>query len=179
MNISVINGINTFETYSGKMKKVFLGIGSNLGDRFKIIEEAKIRIEESVGKIVICSSVYQTEPWGFESQNEFLNIALCVETDLSPSGVLGRILMIESQLGRLRNEKKYSSRNIDIDILLYSNKIVNEEALKIPHPYMAERRFVLVPLAEIAPGFIHPVLKKSMKSLLQSCSDKSNVVVFK
>ena len=161
------------------MKKIFLGIGSNLGDRLKIIDEAKIRIEESIGKIVLCSSVYRTEPWGFESKNEFLNLALCVKTELTPSGVLGRILMIESQLGRSRNEMKYSSRSIDIDILLFSNGIVNEDALKIPHPHMAERRFVLVPLAEIAPGFIHPVLKKSIKSLLISCPDKSSVVVYK
>ena len=123
--------------------------------------KAKKMIEESIGSVVSVSSVYETEPWGFESDNEFLNMVLCVETDLSPSGLLGRILMIESQLGRIRCENQYSSRNIDIDILLYNNEIVNEAALEIPHPRMHERRFVLVPLAEIAPELIHPVLKKS------------------
>lgn len=161
------------------MEKVFLGLGSNMGDRLNIIEEAKNRIIESIGKIIISSSVYQTEPWGFESKNEFLNIVICVETELAPSGLLGRILMIESQLGRLRCEKQYSSRNIDIDILLYNSEIVNKEALKIPHPGMSDRRFVLVPLAEIAPDLIHPVLRESIKSLLISCPDKSSVVIYK
>jgi 2-amino-4-hydroxy-6-hydroxymethyldihydropteridine diphosphokinase len=157
------------------MKKIFLGIGSNLGDRLEIIDKAKIMIEESIGKIVVCSSVYRTEPWGFESKDEFLNMVLCLETELSASGVLGRILMIESQLGRLRSEKKYSSRNIDIDILFFGNEVVNEDSLKVPHPHLVERKFVLVPLAEIAPAFIHPVLKISMKSLLRTCKDTGEV----
>ena len=160
------------------MKKVFLGLGSNLEDRAANLNDAKIRIEESIGSVVSASSVYETEPWGFESDEAFLNVVLCVETDLTPSGLLGRILMIESQLGRIRCGQKYSSRSIDIDILLYNNEIVNEAALKIPHPGMHERRFVLVPLSEIASGFIHPVLKKSVGSLLKSCSDKSRVVMY-
>jgi 2-amino-4-hydroxy-6-hydroxymethyldihydropteridine diphosphokinase len=157
------------------MKKVFLGLGSNLDDRAENLRETKFRIEESIGSVVSASSVYETEPWGFVSDTDFLNMVLCVETDLSPSGLLGRILMIESQLGRIRRESQYSSRKIDIDILLYNNEIVNEAALNIPHPRMHERRFVMVPLAEIAPDMIHPVLKKSIESLLKSCKDNSKV----
>ena len=161
------------------MKKVFLGLGSNLGDRAEYLQETKIRIEESIGSVVSASSVYETEPWGFVSDTDFLNMVLCVETNLSPSGLLGRILMIESLMGRIRNERQFSSRNIDIDILLYNNAIVNEVALKIPHPRMHERRFVLVPLAEISPDLIHPVLKKSIESLLKSCKDYSKVTLLK
>ena len=161
------------------MKKVFLGLGSNLGDKRKNLDEAKIRIEESIGKIVNCSSVYQTEPWGFKSENDFLNMVICVETNLHPSGLLGRILMIESQMGRTRCDNQYSSREIDIDILLYENEIVDEIALKIPHPKLHERRFVLVPLCEIGSEIIHPVLNQSVESLLKSCKDKSKVRKFK
>jgi 2-amino-4-hydroxy-6-hydroxymethyldihydropteridine diphosphokinase len=153
------------------MKKVFLGLGSNLGDRAINLKEATSRIIESVGSVVESSAVYETEPWGFRSEAQFLNMVLCVETKLSPSGLLGRILMIESQLGRIRCESQLSSRNIDIDILLYSNEIIDEAALQIPHPKLHERRFVLVPLAEIASTLIHPVLKKSMKNILKSCPD--------
>jgi 2-amino-4-hydroxy-6-hydroxymethyldihydropteridine diphosphokinase len=158
------------------MKKVFLALGSNLGDREDNLHQAEIRITESVGPVIKTSSIYETEPWGFESDDKFLNMVMCVETDLSPSGLLGRILMIESQLGRVRSETHYASRNIDIDILFYENEVLNEEALKIPHPLMHERRFVMIPMAEIAPDLIHPVLKKSIKSLLKSCKDHSKVV---
>jgi 2-amino-4-hydroxy-6-hydroxymethyldihydropteridine diphosphokinase len=159
------------------MKKVFLCLGSNLGDRAETLKQAELRIAEHVGSIVSASSVYETDPWGFESENKFLNKVLCIKTDLSPSGLLGRILMIESQLGRVRCETQYKSRNIDIDILLYNKDIVKEQALEIPHPRMHERRFALIPLVEIAPHFIHPVLKKTMRSILKSCPDKSNVVL--
>ena len=161
------------------MRKVFLGLGSNLGDRGKNLDEARIRIEELIGKIITCSSVYQTEPWGFKSENDFLNMVICVETNLHPSGLLGRILMIESQMGRTRCDNQYSSREIDIDILLYENEIVDEIALKIPHPKLHERRFVLVPLCEIGSEIIHPVLNQSVESLLKSCKDKSKVRKFK
>jgi 2-amino-4-hydroxy-6-hydroxymethyldihydropteridine diphosphokinase len=157
------------------MKKAFLSIGTNLGDRKNNLENAARRIEESIGHILTSSSVYETEPWGFQSEYEFLNMVLKVETDLTPSGLLGRILMIESQIGRSRRDKQYSSRIIDIDLLLYNDLIINEINLKIPHPLMHERKFVLVPLCEIAPEMIHPILKMSFTSLLKSCKDKSNV----
>lgn len=157
------------------MKKVFIGLGSNLGDREKKLDEAKIRIEATIGKIIAASSLYQTEPWGFKSENDFLNMVICAETNLIPSGLLGRILMIESQMGRIRCEDQFSSREIDIDILLYDNEIINEGSVKIPHPRMPERRFVLVPLCEIGSEIVHPVMNQTIESLLKSCKDSSRV----
>lgn len=157
------------------MKIVFLGIGTNLGNREHNIKEAVAGIEEHVGQIVKSSSVYETEPWGFQTEDKFLNIVLKVETNLTPSGVLEKILMIESLLGRLRGEKKYSSRVIDLDILLYEGIVINEISLSIPHLLMHKRKFVLVPLCEIEPDMVHPVLNISIRSLLRSCKDKSKV----
>ena len=161
------------------MKKVFLGIGTNLGERERNLEETVAKIKESIGPVLNMSSVYETEPWGFESENQFLNMVVEVETKLTPSGVLGAILMIEAFLGRIRGGKQYSSRVIDIDILLYEDSVVDEVSLKIPHPLMVERRFVMVPMCEIAPDLEHPVLKKSIASLLESCEDKSKIGKYK
>ena len=157
------------------MNIIFLGIGSNLSDRENNLNEAVAKIEAYIGKVVSSSSVYETEPWGFQTDNEFLNLVVKVETNLTPYGLMGRILMIESMLGRLRGEKQYSSRLIDIDILLYGDLIISENSLKIPHPFMHERKFVLVPLCEIEPELIHPVINKSITSLLCSCNDKLDV----
>jgi 2-amino-4-hydroxy-6-hydroxymethyldihydropteridine diphosphokinase len=160
------------------MKIVFLGIGTNLGNRKSNLEQAVARIEEYIGPVLISSSIYETEPWGFQAKDKFLNQVLEVETELSPSGLLGRILMIESLSGRTRSQKQYTSRLIDIDILFYEDMIFNEESLKIPHPLLHERKFVLVPLCEIAPDLIHPVLKKSAVELLGMCEDNSKVKKF-
>ena len=157
------------------MKKVFLGIGTNLGNKESNLEQAAARIKEYIGPVLKSSAIYETEPWGFQAKDEFLNMVVKVETNLTPSGLLGRILMIESLLGRVRGEKQYSSRLIDIDILLFEDMIVNKESLKIPHPLLHERKFVLVPLCEIASEFIHPVLKKSIADLLNICEDQSDV----
>jgi 2-amino-4-hydroxy-6-hydroxymethyldihydropteridine diphosphokinase len=157
------------------MKIVYLGIGTNLDNRERNLEEAVTKIEESIGKVLMSSSIYVTEPWGFISDNDFLNIVVKVETNLNPSGLLGRILMIELLLGRIRGKKKYESRLIDIDILFYEDLVINEINLKIPHPLIHDRRFVLIPLCEIEPELIHPVLNKTVASLLKSCEDKSKV----
>jgi 2-amino-4-hydroxy-6-hydroxymethyldihydropteridine diphosphokinase len=159
--------------------KVYLGIGANLGDRGKNVNEALELIKEHIGPVKMVSSLYETEPWGFKSENDFLNMVAEVETKLKPSGLLGRILMIEAQMGRLRGEKKYSSRLIDIDILLYGEKILEAKSLVIPHPKLHERRFVLVPLSEIVPDLVHPKLGKTIKVLLKGCPDKSRVKKYK
>jgi len=159
-------------------KTVFLGLGSNLGDREENLKKAVGMIAENIGEVVSISSVYETEPWGFQSENEFLNAAVKVRTELKPCGLLGRILMIEAQLGRLREGEGtgYKSRVIDVDILLYGCEIINKKSLQIPHPRIPLRKFVLVPLCEIAPEMIHPVLKKTMAELLEECQDEGVVI---
>jgi 2-amino-4-hydroxy-6-hydroxymethyldihydropteridine diphosphokinase len=157
------------------MKNVFLGIGTNIGNRESNIDNAIEKIEEYVGPVIKISSWYETEPWGFTAKGEFLNLVLNVGTDLSPQELLDKVLSIELLLGRVRKKKRYESRIIDIDILVYNDQIVHEDNLIIPHPLLHERRFVLVPLCELAGDMIHPVIKKSYSSLLESCKDTSSV----
>jgi 2-amino-4-hydroxy-6-hydroxymethyldihydropteridine diphosphokinase len=157
------------------MKNVFLGLGTNLGNRELNLERAVSAIGLSIGTVVISSSIYQTEPWGFHSDEEFLNMVVKTETDMAPIVLLERILSIESVMGRVRGPEHFSSRLIDIDILLYEDMIINEENLKIPHPLLQDRRFVLVPLCQLAAELIHPVLKKTYGELLEECEDKGIV----
>jgi 2-amino-4-hydroxy-6-hydroxymethyldihydropteridine diphosphokinase len=155
--------------------RVYLGIGSNLEDREANLEEAVDRIGTLAGDIIRTSSIYETEPWGFSSENEFLNMVVEIETQLNPADLMDVLLKIESRLGRIKekDESQYTSRIIDIDILLYEDVIVNDVNLRIPHPLMEERKFVLVPLNEIAPDVVHPVLMKKISELLSTCSDTS------
>lgn len=160
------------------MKNVFLGIGTNLGNREQNLEQAVASIEEHIGPVQATSSIYETEPWGFEAPEKFLNLVVMADTTLSPSGLLGRILMIESLLGRLRGPERYSSRVIDIDILFYNDIILDDENLKIPHPLLQERKFVLIPLCEINPEMVHPVLGRTIHELLEMCEDKGVVTFY-
>jgi len=155
------------------MKKVFLGLGTNMGKRAENLSKAVHSIETEIGSVLKTSTVYETEPWGFHSEEQFLNMVVKVKTELSPAELLTSILSIEASLGRKRGRKQYVSRVIDIDILLYDDKIIDEKNLKIPHPLLHERRFVLEPLCELEPDLIHPVLGKSIKDLLNLCKDSS------
>ena len=157
------------------MKIVFLGIGTNLGKRENNLEHAVASIGLSIGPVLMSSSIYETEPWGFQSEEEFLNMVVKIETDLAPIVLLERIHTIESLMGRVRGPEQFSSRLIDIDILIYEDMIIDEESLKIPHPLIQERGFVLVPFCEIAAELMHPVLKKSFGELLKTCKDKGMV----
>jgi 2-amino-4-hydroxy-6-hydroxymethyldihydropteridine diphosphokinase len=159
-----------------KMKIVYLGIGTNLGEREFNLREALNRIELQIGLLTASSPVYETEPWGFDSDDKFLNMVVRVRTSLSPQALLKETGLIEASLGRIRGENQYASRIIDIDILFYDDLIIDEVNLKIPHPGIAERRFVLVPLNEIAPDLVHPLLKNTVSSLLESCPDSSQVL---
>lgn len=157
------------------MNKAFLGIGTNLGNRKGNLRKAIEMIGEHIGRVINSSSVYETAPWGFDSEDDFLNMVVTVETSDTPSELMKNITRIESMLGRERNQNRYSSRIIDIDILLYDDLVTHENGLKIPHPLLHERRFVLVPLCELAPDMIHPVLKKSISVLLEECRDRSKI----
>ena len=159
------------------MAKVYRGLGTNLGDKEQNLRDAVQKIEEQVGKIVSLSAFYITAPWGFSSDNSFLNAAVCVETKLSPLEVLQETQMIEKELGRTQKSvnRMYSDRLIDIDLLLYEDLVLSVISasgveLTLPHPLMTERDFVMKPLAEIAPGLVHPVLGKTMKELTSSFS---------
>jgi 2-amino-4-hydroxy-6-hydroxymethyldihydropteridine diphosphokinase len=133
------------------MARAYLGLGSNLGDKPAMLREALRRLDEAAGvKVVACSGFYRTPPWGKTDQDWFLNTAAAVETDLSPHDLLGVCLSVERSLGRVRDEK-WGPRLIDIDVLIYDGRHVADETLTLPHPHLAQRAFVLVPLAEIAP----------------------------
>jgi len=157
------------------MSRLFLLLGGNIGNKSAIFKEAQKKLQEKLGKIVNKSSIYETEPWGFKAKDNFWNQALIIETVLSPKEVLKITKETETELGRIRGEKRYTSRTIDIDILFYGNLIINEPNLEIPHPRMINRRFVLVPLSEITSDIIHPVFKKTIKELLEECTDTLEV----
>jgi len=156
------------------MNKAYLLTGGNMGNREKNLARAKKLISEQAGKVTRASSLYETAAWGKTDQPSFYNQALELETTLPPKDLLKLLLEIEKKLGRQRDEK-YGPRTIDIDILLYGDQIFNDPQLRIPHPELQNRRFALTPLAEIGPGLVHPVFKKSITELLAICSDTLEV----
>jgi 2-amino-4-hydroxy-6-hydroxymethyldihydropteridine diphosphokinase len=158
------------------MPETYLSLGSNLGNRKFYIEKAEKLIASEIGKIKEKSSLYETEPWGFHHPGNFYNRVVQIETELTPDELLLQCFLVERQLGRVRQKSKYEARTIDIDILFYGNEVINIEGLTIPHPYLHLRRFVLVPLCEIAADLIHPVLHKTMRLILEECRDSGKVV---
>jgi len=157
------------------MKGVFLSIGSNKGDRLLNINTAIQLINRKVGKVVICSPIYENPPLGFEAELNFYNVCLEVETDSSPFELLKKTQDIEFEVGRTSKSKfgNYSSRIIDIDIVLYNDYQILSELLTIPHLLFRERRFVLQPLCDLAPNFIDPITKKAIFDILEVCKDGS------
>jgi 2-amino-4-hydroxy-6-hydroxymethyldihydropteridine diphosphokinase len=154
---------------------VYLLVGSNLGDRKSFLDIAKQSLCEFVGELIMESSVYESEAWGFVAENAFLNQVLLYETKLTPNELLQTIKVIEAKNGRIHTKNEYSSRNMDIDILFYDNLTLNSDDLTIPHLMLHKRRFTLLPLAEIAPELIHPVLKLNITQLLEKCEDRGKV----
>lgn len=147
--------------------KIVLGFGSNLGDREEYILAAYRLLEEELGELIKKSSFIETSPWGFESENSFINSVAVFETKKTPYEALEICNKIEKELGRKRNpeHKGYQNRTIDIDILFYEDIILDTPTLKIPHPLIAERDFVLIPLKEILPNLLHPILKKEIRDI--------------
>lgn len=161
-----------------KPHKIFLGLGTNLGNREENLRIARSNIVQIVGKILQKSSIYETAAWGITEQNAFLNQVIEVETFYSPFAVLHLILKVEKAMGRVR-EIKWGIRIIDIDILYYDNEQISSENLAIPHPFIQERKFVLIPLCEIAGSFIHPKYNKTNFELLENCQDSGEIHLFK
>ena len=149
------------------MSVVYLSLGSNMGDRESLLELSIKEINEQIGEVTKVSGKYETEPWGFVSANKFINMAIEVQSSLSPSEISKRVHQIEYDLGRRRDTRLtgYQDRVIDIDILMIDNIVSNEEYLTLPHPRMHQREFVLQPMCEIAPNVVHPSLGVTIKEI--------------
>ncbi|CCH56082.1 2-amino-4-hydroxy-6-hydroxymethyldihydropteridinepyrophosphokinase [Fibrisoma limi BUZ 3] len=156
------------------MPTTYLLLGANLGDRVATLRRAVDLIAERVGTVAQQSAVYETAPWGVTDQPTFLNQVIAVQIDVSPEETLTRTQAIEQELGRVRHEK-WGARLIDIDILYYDQLVLHTDTLTVPHPYLHERRFTLVPLADIAPDFAHPVFHKTTTELLNELPDDGQV----
>lgn len=153
------------------MNKIYLLLGSNMGNSRQKLLQAQKYIAKQIGSITRSSALYTTAAWGKTDQPDFLNQVIVVETELKAIETMNTILSIEKKMGRIRT-KKNDPRIIDIDILFFNKEIIKEEALIIPHPQIQNRRFVLIPLNELSAKFIHPVLKKTIHHLLRVCTDK-------
>ncbi len=158
------------------MVDVFLLLGSNLGDRKLLLQQAITHIEEEIAPVIKQSPIYETQSWGKTDLPDYLNQVILVKTDLSAQIILQKILNIEWKIGRVR-EEKWGPRLIDIDILFYGDEVIDEHNLQVPHPELHNRRFTLEPLAEIAPDLLHPLLKKNILQLNSELKD--NLIVKK
>jgi 2-amino-4-hydroxy-6-hydroxymethyldihydropteridine diphosphokinase len=158
------------------MNRIFLSLGSNLGERKENLKKGGALLEELAGTIMAESAVYETEPWGFCSDMNFYNQAISLLSDISPQQLLHTIHEIERHCGRKPASEKNAPRTLDIDILFFNDEIINTPELVLPHPSLHLRRFVLVPLAEIAPQLVHPLLKMKIGEVLHFCKDDKKVI---
>ncbi len=156
------------------MNKIYLLLGSNMGNTKALLNEAVQNINQQIGRVIQSSSLYSTAAWGNTNQPDFLNQVIVVQTNFKALQAIDTVLNIENKMGRVRTIRN-APRTIDIDILFFNEAIITEANLTVPHPEIANRRFVLVPLNELCPGFVHPVLKKTIHQLLTSCSDELEV----
>ena len=159
------------------METCYVLFGSNMGDKEKIFAEACLYINNRCGAITAVSSSYESEPWGFEADEWFLNRLIVVDTELEPEALLRELLAIEAELGRVRHPEAggYTSRTVDLDILYYGSRIVLTDSLTIPHPRLHLRRFALLPLCELVPQWVHPAFNLTQAELLRRCPDMSEV----
>lgn len=154
---------------------IYLSLGSNLGNRLELLYSARKLIWRELGNSGLTSKVYESAPWGFNSENYFYNCCISVFTGLDPLPLMEGIFSIEKTLGRERSLDGYSDRLIDIDLLFFGDLVLEHPRLKIPHPTIGQRRFVLEPMSEIAPNLIHPINGLSIKKMLQQCQDPGRV----
>lgn len=162
------------------MAIAYLCLGANSKNRLTTVQQAVslLSLAENI-KLIRASALYETEPWGVKDQNWFLNMVVEIKTDLSAQDLLMKCLSIEKMLGRDRSrEQRWGERPVDIDIIFYDNQIINTGILTVPHPRMHERAFVLVPLLELIPDFVHPVLKKSVSDLYDELDDVEEVCLY-
>jgi len=158
------------------MNSVFLCLGGNLGNRLENIELALNLIDSKIGQIIKVSGIYETSPWGSRSALPYLNMCIEIQTKLEVQKLMNGLLQIEQNLGRIRSNKKNSDRVIDVDILYFNNRVIHQKSVQVPHPRLHLRNFVLKPLCDIAPRFIHPLLKNTSSELLKNCKDKETAV---
>lgn len=170
-------GYKRSSNISAKVAETYLLLGSNLGQKLQNLHFAEEKICLEIGSVLKKSSIYQSPPWGFQHDEDFLNQVLLIETQNSPERLLNTILNIEKKLGRTRSSEKhvYLPRLLDIDILFYDRLIIENQKLIIPHPRLHLRRFTLEPLHEIAPDLIHPVFNKTVRELLTVCADENEI----
>lgn len=159
------------------MDTAYLLFGSNMGDKTALFDQACLHINKRCGRVVATSSFYESEPWGFEAEEWFLNRVIVVETELEPEELLRQLLLIEKKMGRVRSPKAegYASRPVDLDILYIDDRIILTDTLIVPHPRLHLRRFALQPLCELIPDFVHPVLGLTQTELLERCEDPLGV----
>lgn len=156
------------------MHQAYILLGTNLGNRLSYLQQATTYISQQIGEVLAISSIYETAAWGLTDQPSFYNQVLVVKTSFEPEKLMQQLLDIETQLGRIRTIK-FGPRTIDIDILLIDDLVNNSAILQLPHPALPQRRFALMPLAEVAPSLCHPVEKKTISQLLQACTDTLDV----
>lgn len=161
-------------------REVILSLGSNINDRKSFIEQAILELKSDFQTEIRQSSIYETEPWGFDAELPFLNCCVVLKSLLNPEEILNITQNIEKKMGRLRNKNKniYHSRTIDIDILFVGNIKYNSKDLQIPHPHLYNRNFVLTPLSELRPQFVDPITNLSIKELINQCNDKKKVILY-
>lgn len=161
-------------------ESVFVLLGSNLGDREFLVNQACKMMDERCGEIVAKSRLYESEPWGFLAEYWFLNQVIVLKTTLSPDDLMRKLLSIEKELGRDRSQphEGYVSRPMDLDILYYGSEIIDTQMVTAPHPRLHQRRFTLLPLCDVAPDFVHPTMKKTNLQLLDECQDAGKVNIY-
>jgi 2-amino-4-hydroxy-6-hydroxymethyldihydropteridine diphosphokinase len=162
------------------LSTAYISAGSNIGDRIGYLQQANILLKDTPGvEVSAISSIYETEPVGYKDQEWFANAVLKIETDLSPSDLLAECLRIESKLGRERkDEERWGPRTLDLDILFYDSEVVSEDDLRIPHPRMHERAYALVPMLELDPDFIHPIIGKTVLEIHNELEEPEEVYLY-